>query len=56
MEERWDAPPREGDTRDIFYNKLYSSLREGAPLLVPPEETRGLMALFDAFHAQSSPE
>jgi predicted dehydrogenase len=56
VEESWEAPPREGDTRDAFYDRLHASIREGAPLLVPPEQTRALTALFDAFHAQSRPE
>lgn len=35
-----------------FYSRLHASLREGAPLLVPPEEIRNLVALFDACRAR----
>lgn len=41
-----------GDTTQRYYDRLYASIREGAPLLVPPEETRNLIALQDACRAQ----
>ena len=41
------------DTRAQFYDRLYGSLREGAPLLVPPEQSRELVALLAACHAQA---
>jgi predicted dehydrogenase len=43
-----------GDTTQDFYSRLYASVREGAPLLVPPAEIRNLVALFDACRAQNS--
>jgi predicted dehydrogenase len=42
------------DTTQEFYSRLYASIEEGAPLLVPPEEIRNLVALFDACRAQRS--
>lgn len=39
------------DITPLFYDRLYRSLRQGAPLLVPPEEIRNLVALFDACRA-----
>jgi predicted dehydrogenase len=41
------------DTTTQFYDRLYASLREGAPLLVPPEQIRNLVALQDACRAQA---
>jgi predicted dehydrogenase len=38
------------DARGLFYEKLYASLREGAPLAVKPEEVRNQMALFEEAH------
>jgi predicted dehydrogenase len=43
-----------GDTRPQFYDRLYASIREGAPLLVPPEEVRSVVALLEACHAQTA--
>ena len=42
-----------GDTTQDFYSRLYASVREGVPLLVPPAEIRNLVALFDACRAQT---
>ncbi|HXG24022.1 MAG TPA: Gfo/Idh/MocA family oxidoreductase [Chthonomonadales bacterium] len=39
------------DTTPLFYDRLYRSLRQGAPLLVPPGEIRNLVALFEACRA-----
>jgi predicted dehydrogenase len=39
-----------GDPRALFYEKLYATLREGAPLAVKPEEVRNQMALFEEAH------
>jgi scyllo-inositol 2-dehydrogenase (NADP+) len=39
-----------GDARLLFYDKLYATLREGAPLAVTPEQVRNQMALFEAAH------
>lgn len=41
------------NTTQQFYDRLYASIREGAPLLVPPEQTRNLVALLDACRAQT---
>lgn len=42
-----------GDGRRLFYDRLYASIREGAPLFVTPESVRKLIELFDACRAQS---
>jgi predicted dehydrogenase len=48
------AEPTADDTTQDFYARLYASVREGAPLLVPPAEIRHLVALFDACREQSA--
>jgi scyllo-inositol 2-dehydrogenase (NADP+) len=48
IKEEWQRDPEARDTRALFYDKLYASLREGAPLVVPADEIRSLTALFDA--------
>jgi predicted dehydrogenase len=44
------------DTTSQFYDRLVASLHEGAPLLVPPEQIRSLVALQDACRAQAGRE
>jgi predicted dehydrogenase len=41
------------DATARFYDRLAASLREGAPVLVPPEQIRNLVALQDACRAQA---
>lgn len=42
-----------GDSGQLFYDQWYGSIREAAPLPVPPEEIRNLIALFDECRAQN---
>lgn len=39
-----------GEARTLFYDKLYATLREGAPLSVLPDQVRSQMALFEEAH------
>lgn len=49
-EEEIKAP---GDVKIIFYESLYESIRNGAPLLVTPESVRRQIEVFDEIRAQT---
>jgi predicted dehydrogenase len=38
------------EPRKLFYDKFYATLREGAPLVVTPEQVRNQMAMFEEAH------
>ena len=54
QEDRWEAP--EGTSWNLFYDDLYRALREGAPLVIRPEQVRLQMAVIDECLRQSLPE
>jgi len=54
QEDRWEAPG--GTSWNLFYDDLYRTLREDAPLVIRPEQVRLQMAVIDECLRQSLPE
>jgi predicted dehydrogenase len=50
-EESWELPEDALDARAYFYQELYKTMREGAPLAITPESVRRQIAIFEKCRA-----
>ncbi|MDD2709982.1 MAG: Gfo/Idh/MocA family oxidoreductase [Verrucomicrobiae bacterium] len=50
QEEKWQEPKDSPSTQTLFYEDLYKTLRQGAPLVIQPGQIRRQMALIHQCH------